>query len=88
MDIKTPDRPEGAPLARAVVAGALCVLAAILSFAPPAAYSQVNQLTAQQKAILLHQRLTGIPPSAANLASMTAAIEVRLAAEGGTPVRR
>jgi hypothetical protein len=74
MDTKT-RKLEGARLARASTAGALCALAVIASLAPPAqAQITVPATTPQQKAVLLHQRLTGVPPSAANLATMAAMI--------------
>jgi hypothetical protein len=48
----------------------LCALAVIASVAPHRAQAQTT-LTDRQKAVLLHQRLTGVPPSAANLDAMT-----------------
>lgn len=68
MDIKTPIKLEGAWLARASTAGALCALAVISSLASTPADAQA--LSARQKAVLLHERLTGVPPSAANLNTM------------------
>jgi hypothetical protein len=74
MDIKTPIKLEGARRARASVAGALSALALL---SPPSAQAQtagvpvpVPATSAQQKAVLLHERLTGVPPSAANLTAM------------------
>jgi hypothetical protein len=73
MDIKTPIKLEGARLAPAPVAGALCALALFSSLASPQAAAQAA-LSPGQQAVLLHTRLTGVPPSAANLATMTAAL--------------
>ncbi len=73
MDIKTPIKLEGARQARAPAAGALCALAFLSLLAAPHVMAQAT-LTDAQKAILLHTRLTGVPPSAANLATMTADI--------------
>src|SRR5882762_2519053 len=70
MDIKTPIKLEGARLARAPAAGALCALAFVSLLAPPHAAAQTT-LTPAQQAVMLHTRLTGVPPSAANLAQMT-----------------
>jgi hypothetical protein len=73
MDIKTPIKLEGARLARAPAAGALCALAVFSLLASPHAAAQAT-LTPAQQAIALHTRLTGVPPSAANLATMTSDI--------------
>ena len=73
MDIKTPIKLEGARLARAPAAGALCALAFVSLLAPPHAAAQTT-LTPAQQAVMLHTRLTGVPPSAAVLAQMTTAI--------------
>src|SRR5215813_12255793 len=70
MDTNKRTKLEGARLARASAAGALCALAVIASVAPHRAQAQTT-LTDRQKAVLLHQRLTGVPPSAANLDAMT-----------------
>jgi len=68
MDIKTPINLDGSRLARASAAGALATLAMISVLASPQGWAQT--LTAQQQAVLLHTRLTGVPPSAANLTQM------------------
>jgi hypothetical protein len=67
MDTKTPSKVEGARPARASAASALCALAAIASLAPQQAHADT---AARAKAVLLHSRLTGVPPSAANLGLM------------------
>ena len=67
MDTRTPTKLEGARLARASVAGALCALAVISSLTPQQAHADQP---ARAKAALLHQRLTGVPPSAAILDQM------------------
>src|SRR5262245_8496752 len=66
MDTRTPNRLEGARLARASAAGALCALAAI-SLTPQQAHADQ---AARAKAVLLHQRLTGVEPTAAVLDQM------------------
>src|SRR3569833_3709738 len=68
MDTKTPIKLNGARLARAPVAGALCalVLFSALSSQPAAAG------TLQQE-VLLYTRITGVPPTAAILAQIQAA---------------
>src|ERR1700730_15946828 len=71
MDIKTPIKLEGARLARAPAAGALSALALLSLLASPHAAAQAALSPAQQ-AVLLHTRLTGVPPSATVLAQMTA----------------
>jgi hypothetical protein len=71
MDIKTQIKLEGARLARAPAAGALCTLALLSLLASPHAAAQAALSPAQQ-AVLLHTRLTGVPPSATVLAQMTA----------------
>jgi hypothetical protein len=68
MDTKTPIKLEGARLARASAAGALCALAVISSLAPPQAHADATSDRAA--ATLLYSRLTGVPPSAANLDAM------------------
>jgi hypothetical protein len=65
MDTRTLIKLEGARPARA--AAALCALAVLAAFAPPQAHAQ---LTNRQKAALLHQRLTGVPPIATDLDAM------------------
>jgi hypothetical protein len=72
MDTKTPIKLEGSRLARASAAGALAALAVISVLAPPQAQAQA--LTDAQRAVLMHTRLTGVPPLAANLAQMTTLI--------------
>src|SRR6266850_2398575 len=67
MDTKTRIKLEGARLARASAAGALCALAVISSLAAPQALADA---AARSKAVLLHQRLTGVPPTAADLNTM------------------
>jgi hypothetical protein len=76
MDIKTPIKLDGARVTRASAAGALCALAVIGSLAPLQARAQITvpATTPVQKAVLLHERLTGVPPSAANLTTMAASI--------------
>ena len=68
MDIKTPIKLEGARLARVSAAGALCALAVISAMAPRQAHADATSDRA--KAASLYQRLTGVPPSAANLDAM------------------
>ena len=68
MDIKTPISLEGAPLARASAAGALCALAVISSLAPLKAHADVTSDRAT--ATLLYTRITGVPPSSATLDAM------------------
>jgi hypothetical protein len=72
MDIKTPIEHEGARPARASAAAAVCVLAALAALEPPQARAQipVPATTPQQMAVLMHERLTGVPPSPANLTTM------------------
>jgi hypothetical protein len=70
MDIKTQIKLEGARLGRAPVAGALCALALFSSLASPQAAAQVTLTpaqVAQQQAIAMYTRITGVPPSAAIL---------------------
>jgi hypothetical protein len=67
MDTKTRIKLEGARLARASTASALCALAVISSLAAPQAHADA---AARAKAVLLHQRLTGVPPTAADLNTM------------------
>src|SRR6267142_1990716 len=67
MDTKTRIKLEGARLARASAAGALCAFAVISSLAAPQAHADA---AARAKAVLLHQRLTGVPPTAADLNTM------------------
>jgi hypothetical protein len=67
MDIKTRIKLEGARLASASAAGALCALAVISSLAPSPAHADA---AARAKAVLLHQRITGVPPTAADLNTM------------------
>jgi hypothetical protein len=71
MDIKTPIKLAGARPARAA-ATAVCALAVMAALAPPRAAAQA--LTNRQKAVLLHERLTGVPPKASDLDSMEQAI--------------
>jgi hypothetical protein len=68
MDTKTPIRLEGARLARASAAGALCVLAVISSLAPPQAHADATSDRAA--ATRLYTRITGVPPDATTLAAM------------------
>ena len=65
---KTSIKLEGAQLARARAAGSLCALALVSLLASPHAAAQ----TSAQQAVLLHTRITGVPPSAAVLNQMTA----------------
>jgi hypothetical protein len=68
MDIKTQIKREGALLARASAAGALCALAVISSLASQRAHADVTADRAT--AVLLYTRITGVPPSAATLDAM------------------
>jgi hypothetical protein len=68
MDIKTPIKPNGARLARAPVAGALCALAMFSALTP----LQATAGTLQQE-VLLYTRITGVPPTAAILSQIQAA---------------
>jgi hypothetical protein len=68
MNTKTPIGLEGARLARATAAGALCALAVISSLAPPKAHADATSDRAA--ATRLYTRLTGVPPSAATLDAM------------------
>jgi hypothetical protein len=68
MDTKTPIKLDGARLARATAAGALCTLAVIASMASPLAHADATSDRAT--ATLLYSRLTGVPPSAATLNAM------------------
>jgi len=68
MDIKTPIKLNGARLARAPVAGALCALALFSTLTPPQAVAG----TLQQE-VLLYTRITGVPPTAAILTQIQAA---------------
>src|SRR5882757_9083274 len=72
MDTKTPIRLEGARLARASAAGALCALAVISSLAPPQAHADATSDRAA--ATRLYTRLTGVPPNATDLGNMQAMI--------------
>jgi hypothetical protein len=67
MDTKTPIKLEGARLARASAAGALCALAVISSLAPRLAHADAASRAA---ATLLYTRITGVPPDAATLNAM------------------
>jgi hypothetical protein len=67
MDTQTLVRSEGAPLARGTAAAVLCALAAVVSLAPGQAQADA---AARAKAVLLHQRLTGVPPTDAVLNQM------------------
>ena len=67
---KTSIKLEGAQLARARAAGSLCALALLSLLASPHAAAQAT--TTAQQAVLLHTRITGVPPSAAVLSQMTA----------------
>jgi hypothetical protein len=68
MDTKTPIKFKGPRPARALTASALCALAVVSVLAAPHAVAQ--SLTPAQ-AVLLHTRLTGVPPSATILSQMT-----------------
>ena len=68
MDTKTPIKLEGARLARASAAGALCALAVISSLAPRQAHADATSDRAA--ATLLYTRITGVPPDAATLNAM------------------
>src|SRR5258708_28440626 len=67
MDTKKRIKLEGARLARASAASALCALAVISSRAAPQAHAGA---AARSQVVLLHQRLTGVPPTAADLNTM------------------
>lgn len=71
MDTKTQVKFERPQPARASTATALCALAVISVLTAPHA---VAALTPAQQAVLLHTRITGVPPSAAILSQMTTAI--------------
>src|SRR4051794_32888777 len=70
MDMKTPFKLEGARQARAPAAGALCALAL---FSLLGSSGAVAQATPTQQAILLYTRITGVPPTGANLTSVQTA---------------
>jgi hypothetical protein len=72
MDTKIQIRLEGARLARASAAGALCALAVISSLAPPQAHADATSDRAA--ATRLYTRITGVPPDATTLANMQAMI--------------
>src|SRR4051812_22330048 len=65
MDINIPIELEGVRLARASAASALCALALLAS-----PHVSAQSLTPAQ-AVLLHTRITGVPPSATILSQMT-----------------
>jgi len=79
MDTKTQIKFDEARLARVSAASALCALAVISVLASPQVLAQT--LTPAQQAVLLHTRLTGAPPSAANLTQMTSLITAGQAAQ-------
>ncbi len=64
MDTKTQTRLAGSRLTRTPAALALCALAALLQIAAPAGAGP------REQAVRLHNRITGVPPSAANLTTM------------------
>jgi hypothetical protein len=66
MDIKTSSRLEGKRSARTSAASALCALAA-LTVASPAVFAGETE---RDQAVLLYSRITGVPPSAADLNTM------------------
>ena len=71
MDTKTPFKLEGARQARAPAAGALCALAIFSLLGSPGASAQAAMTPAQQ-AVLLYTRITGVPPTGQNLATVQA----------------
>src|ERR1700760_4351142 len=69
MDTRTPTRHGGMRPARTSAAITLGAFAALTAL--PAMFAQAAPTTAQlQQATLLHTRITGVPPSAANLTAM------------------
>src|ERR1700729_3578545 len=68
MDTRTPSRHGGTRPARSLASTALCALAALT--ASPALFAQAPTQAQLQQAALLHARITGMPPSAANLTTM------------------
>jgi hypothetical protein len=68
MDIKTHQRIGSSHSARRPLARVLCALAVLAQLAAPA------NAGPREQAVRLHNRLTGTPPSAANLDAMAAAI--------------
>src|ERR1700754_5232760 len=69
MDIKTPFKLEGARQARAPAAGALCALALISLLGSTVAAAQTP--SPAQQGVLLYTRITGVPPTGANLTTVT-----------------
>src|SRR3569833_2758590 len=69
MDTKTPFKLEGARQARAPAAGALCALA-MFSLLGSSGVSAQAALTPAQQAVLLYTRITGVPPTGQNLATV------------------
>ena len=67
MDIKTSSRPEGARPARVFSASALCTLAVLACAASQQAMAGQAE---RAKAAALYSRLTGVPPTAAQLDDM------------------
>ena len=67
MDTRTQIKLEGARAARAAAAGALCTVAVLAALAPIRAHADTP---GRQRAVLLHQRLTGVPPTASVLNQM------------------
>jgi hypothetical protein len=67
MDITTQSILEGTGPARGPAAGALCALVVLVQVASPAAFAGQAE---RQAAVLLHTRITGVPPSPANLNTM------------------
>src|SRR5579871_4378513 len=74
MDIKTQRRIRSSQLACLPAARALCALAVMMQLATPALAGP------REQAVRMHNRLTGQPPSAANLDAMATAIS------GGNPL--
>ncbi len=66
MDIKTSTRLEGS---RTSAASALCVFSALAQLMLPAAHAGQAE---RAQAVLLHSRITGVPPSPSNLNTMEA----------------
>ncbi|MBV8853625.1 MAG: hypothetical protein JOY91_09505 [Sinobacteraceae bacterium] len=69
MDIKTQQRERSSQLTRSPAARVLCMLAVLAQLAAPALAGP------REQAVRMHNRLTGSPPSSANLDAMAAAIQ-------------
>jgi len=69
MDTKVHTILEGTRPARGPAAGALCALVVLMQLAPTTALAGQTE---RQEAVLLHTRITGVPPSPTNLNTMEA----------------